>query len=217
MSQRLGVVLHKNPPRLRWIYDLNWFRDRDCTHTHTHTHILSVRTIFLCNGGESCATSFNTAPRQGGRERGKWRHVARSIFRVQVYLENFISRVTWRLFRRRVRTDTASSSRYTAAPCNSVSEIRNSRQPGGNPPRGWENGEEIRDRGRVFFLFFFLFFTLVRVLRFHRGSVENLGTSRKFLVARRASNSSCLPSLPLKRWLKSLQREAWGIVRRVTN
>ena len=36
MSQRLGVVLHKNPPRLRWIYDLNWFRDRDCTHTHTH-------------------------------------------------------------------------------------------------------------------------------------------------------------------------------------
>lgn len=158
MSQRLGVVLHKNPPRLRWIYDLNWFRDRDCTHTHTHTHILSVRTIFLCNGGESCATPFNTAPRQGGRERGKWRHVARSIFRVQVYLENFISRVTWRLFRRRVRTDTASSSRYTAAPCNSVSEIRNSRQPGGNPPRGV--GKMAKKLGiEVGFFSFFSFFS----------------------------------------------------------
>lgn len=124
---------------------------------HTHTHILSVRTIFLCNGGESCATPFNTAPRQGGRERGKWRHVARSIFRVQVYLENFISRVTWRLFRRRVRTDTASSSRYTAAPCNSVSEIRNSRQPGGNPPRGV--GKMAKKLGiEVGFFSFFSFF-----------------------------------------------------------
>lgn len=48
-----------------------------------------------------------------------------------------------------------------------ISEIRNSRQPreGGRgdpfPTGGWENGEEIRDRGRVlfpFFLFFFLSF-----------------------------------------------------------
>lgn len=101
-----------------------------------------------------------------------------------------------------------------------ISEIRNSRQPREGergdpfPTGGWENGEEIRDRGRVlfpFFLFFFpffLFFTLVRVLGFHRGSVENLGTSRKFLVARRASNSSCFPSLPPLGTLKSLQRGA---------
>lgn len=110
--------------------------------------------------------------------------------------------------------------RYTAAPCNSV-YLRNSKfeatTRGGEDPfptGGWENGEEIRDRGRVlfpFFLFFFpffLFFTLVRVLGFHRGSVENLGTSRKFLVARRASNSSCFPSLPPLGTLKSLQRGA---------
>lgn len=58
--------------------------------------------------------------------------------------------------------------RYTAAPCNFV-YLRNSKfeatTKGGRgdpfPTGGWENGEEIRDRGRVlfpFFLFFFLSF-----------------------------------------------------------
>lgn len=41
------------PHRARVLIRLNWFRDRDCRHTLS-------RTISLCNGRESCATS-NTA------------------------------------------------------------------------------------------------------------------------------------------------------------
>lgn len=107
-----------------------------------------------------------------------------------------------------------------------ISEIRNSRQPreGGRgdpfPTGGWENGEEIRDRGRVLFPFF-LFFSFLSFLhprprsRVSQGVGGKLGNVEKVSGCSSSLEFLVFPLPPSPR--NAEESPTWGIVRRVTN
>lgn len=73
-------------------------------------NILMQRRIVRDKATSRGRRAFSKGPES--RERGKWRHVTRSIFRVQVYPENFISPSTWRspLGRHRFPSDRSPSN-----------------------------------------------------------------------------------------------------------